>query len=236
MNVPRIDNPSDSSSFAASELYLVDLGEFDNLDLLDDFHQFGNMDASDMFLGDRDSCLVKNGSKMISDVEISTIDQPATSTSTDSELSAESSTKMRRRAQNRASQRAFRERKEKHLRSLKSTLEDLGEKHQRLLVSYSQQSEVVMRLKGRVADLHAQIAAFSAYSEQDMANLIFRVQRPRTPDFQQFDAFSFSSTSAQPTRRRIFSQSLASDGNGLDKLPSLEASNLPEFEDLLNLP
>ncbi|EXJ74506.1 uncharacterized protein A1O5_02802 [Cladophialophora psammophila CBS 110553] len=275
MNVPRMDNPSDSSSFATSELYLVDLGEFDNLDLLDDFHQFGNMDVSDMLLGDGDGCLVKNGSKMISDVEISAIDQPATSTSTDSEQSAESSTKMvsqvampsksvhseelrvsqkmplsfdrlkqksnktglqRRRAQNRASQRAFRERKEKHLRSLKSTLTDLGEKHQRLLVSYSRQSEVVMKLKGRIADLHAQIAAFSASSEQDTTNLIFRVQRPHTPDFQQFDAFSFSSTSAQASHHRVFSQSRASDGNGLDKLPSLEASNLPEFEDLLNLP
>src|SRR5258708_33057856 len=43
----------------------------------------------------------------------------------------------RRRAQNRASQRAFRERKEKHVKGLEHQLEDLHEKHQDLLQSFN---------------------------------------------------------------------------------------------------
>ena len=45
--------------------------------------------------------------------------------------------KQRRRAQNRASQRAFRERKEKHVQQLEHQLEELETKHRELSQSYS---------------------------------------------------------------------------------------------------
>ena len=46
----------------------------------------------------------------------------------------------RRRAQNRASQRAFRERKEKHAQDLQKQLDELAEKHSELQVSYDRLS------------------------------------------------------------------------------------------------
>ncbi|OQU94106.1 hypothetical protein CLAIMM_00517 isoform 1 [Cladophialophora immunda] len=232
MNASHLDP---LSTFVPSELFLVDPGEFGNLDLLDEFHQFGSMDVPDMFPGGIDGSVDSNGLNLMDDVEASPIEQPKTSTSTDSEQSAVSSTKMRRRAQNRASQRAFRERKEKHLKSLKSTLENLGEKHQRLLDSYSQQAQIVTKLEGRIAYLHAQIAAFSTYSEQDMPP-IFRVPKPPSTEFDQFDAFSLTTLPVSAGRHSVFRQSRMSDSTQLDRLPTLESIDLPEFEDLLNLP
>lgn len=81
-----------------------------------------------------------------------------------SSSSADFYCQQRRRAQNRASQRAFRERKEKHMRSLKLMLNNLGEKHRTLLESYSQQSEVAMKLRTRVAELDAETKALSRAS------------------------------------------------------------------------
>ena len=46
--------------------------------------------------------------------------------------------RIRRRAQNRASQRAFRERKEKHVQQLEAQLADLEAKHRKLERSYSE--------------------------------------------------------------------------------------------------
>jgi len=59
----------------------------------------------------------------------------------------------RRRAQNRVSQRAFRERKERYVKSLERQLEELRQKHQKLLQSYSQKAEEAIRLNTRVAEL-----------------------------------------------------------------------------------
>ncbi|KAJ9293141.1 transcriptional regulator family: bZIP [Paecilomyces variotii] len=59
----------------------------------------------------------------------------------------------RRRAQNRASQRAFRERKEKHVKGLENQLRDLHEKHQALINSYSRQADEVRRLNERIKSL-----------------------------------------------------------------------------------
>ncbi|KAK2818448.1 hypothetical protein FQN49_007891 [Arthroderma sp. PD_2] len=60
---------------------------------------------------------------------------------------------LRRRAQNRASQRAFRERKEKHVKGLESQLQTLHEQYQNLLQSYNSQANEVDSLKKRVQEL-----------------------------------------------------------------------------------
>ncbi|KAH8695555.1 hypothetical protein BGW36DRAFT_382903 [Talaromyces proteolyticus] len=65
--------------------------------------------------------------------------------------------KNRRRAQNRASQRAFRERKEKYIKSLESQLSGLQEEHTKLLDSHQQQTQVLDQMKGRVEELTAEI-------------------------------------------------------------------------------
>lgn len=69
----------------------------------------------------------------------------------------------RRRAQNRASQRAFRERKDRHLKGLEYQLENLGEKHHDLMQSYMKQSESVMKLNSRLAELRGQIGAIKSH-------------------------------------------------------------------------
>jgi hypothetical protein len=202
------------------------------------------------------------------DVVMSPFDQPvtstSTSTSTDSDRSPKSNTKMvrwsrassldlpnaawmqRRRAQNRASQRAFRERKERHVRNLKATLEGIGDKHRKLLETYSQQSEAVTKLKNRIAELNAQIAALSTQSDgalDDNNNLNFQHQKGCQADFDQFDAFSFSLKPSGPANTLFLGgQGQIPNPNpnpgttlvDMFQLPAYE--NLPEFEDLLNSP
>ncbi|OAP63982.1 hypothetical protein AYL99_03209 [Fonsecaea erecta] len=237
MNASHIENLSNASTLTPVDLFLVDPGRYGDLELQDEFRRFTNVDSPEAFSGDdAGDSIGMNGLNLVGDVEVSATEQSTMSPSTDSELPAESRSKMRRRAQNRASQRAFRERKEKHLRSLKSTLENLAEKHQKLLDSYSQQSEIVAKLKGRVADLYTQLAALSTYSEQDTDTAIFRIPRPLTTEFQQFDAFSFPPLSAPAGRHSTFRQSQVLDSAELDRLSTLEANDLLGFDDLLNMP
>ena len=141
----------------------------------------------------------------------------------------------RRRAQNRASQRAFRERKERHVRGLKAALETLGDKHRKLLGSYSQQSEAAMTLKSRIAELNAQIATFSVRPEQEQISFLPQPQKGYRPGFHQFDAFSFSSRPPD-NQDIIFWQNQSRDSPGVDMLKLPVSEHLPGFEDLLNLP
>jgi len=91
---------------------------------------------------------------------------------------------MRRRAQNRASQRAFRERKEKHVKGLEHQLEDLHEKHQDLLQSYTRQADEVSKLNGRISELTTQLHALRSCQDQSFSEMLL-------PDkFDKFDAFS----------------------------------------------
>ncbi|KIW94306.1 uncharacterized protein Z519_05622 [Cladophialophora bantiana CBS 173.52] len=91
---------------------------------------------------------------------------------------------LRRRAQNRASQRAFRERKEKHVKGLERQLEDLHEKHQDLLQSYTRQADEVTKLNGRIAELTAELNALRSCQDQSFSEMLM-------PDkFDKFDAFS----------------------------------------------
>ncbi|KIW99768.1 uncharacterized protein Z518_10696 [Rhinocladiella mackenziei CBS 650.93] len=91
---------------------------------------------------------------------------------------------LRRRAQNRASQRAFRERKEKHVKGLEHQLEDLHEKHQDLLQSYTRQADEVTKLNNRIAELTAELTALRSCQDQSFSEMLM-------PDkFDKFDAFS----------------------------------------------
>ena len=90
----------------------------------------------------------------------------------------------RRRAQNRASQRAFRERKEKHVKGLERQLEDLHEKHQDLLQSYTRQADEVTRLNNRIVDLNGELNTLRNCQDQSFSEMLM-------PDkFDKFDAFS----------------------------------------------
>ncbi len=141
----------------------------------------------------------------------------------------------RRRAQNRASQRAFRERKDRHLRSLKATLETLGNKHSKLRESYSQQSEAIVALKGRIAELQSQITTFSVQDEPEYNIFNSHPQTEYHPEFRHFDAFSHSSIPSNNVDV-IFWQNQNRHASRFDmlQLPALE--HLPGFEDLLDLP
>jgi len=91
---------------------------------------------------------------------------------------------LRRRAQNRASQRAFRERKEKHVKGLEHQLEDLHEKHQDLLQTYTRQADEVGKLNNRIAELSAELNALRTCQDQSFSEMLM-------PDkFDKFDAFS----------------------------------------------
>jgi predicted nuclease with TOPRIM domain len=90
----------------------------------------------------------------------------------------------RRRAQNRASQRAFRERKEKHVKGLENQLEDLHEKHQDLLQSFSRQAGEVSRLNSRISELNAELNALRSCQDQSFSEMLMPEK------FDKFDAFA----------------------------------------------
>ncbi|KAK2764446.1 hypothetical protein FQN54_009140 [Arachnomyces sp. PD_36] len=100
-------------------------------------------------------------------VTVEFIDYSASSSGADDKPSKKSVTRngnlrttnmhQRRREQNRASQRAFRERKEKHVKGLQDQLESLQEKHQSLVQSYSQQANKVVELNERIGELTQEI-------------------------------------------------------------------------------
>jgi hypothetical protein len=56
----------------------------------------------------------------------------------------------RRRAQNRASQRAFRERKERHVKNLEQQLEDLHQRYEEVLHAYALQKEEIANLRAEL--------------------------------------------------------------------------------------
>ena len=76
----------------------------------------------------------------------------------------------RRRAQNRASQRAFRERKEKHAQDLQCQLDELEAKHKALLASYqkldttnAKLTQELDQLRAKITDVHS--SRTDAYNE-----------------------------------------------------------------------
>jgi len=139
--------------------------------------------------------------------------------------------KVRRRAQNRASQRAFRERKEKHVKGLETQLEALNERHQDLLVSYTKQADNIVRLSSHIAQLQAQIKTFKVSHEQKpLTGGNGPALLPAT-----FDAFVFPGT---PGVMLYDGDEVNFDENEPDDpiaKPGPDDS-LPLFEDLLALP
>lgn len=65
----------------------------------------------------------------------------------------------RRREQNRASQRAYRDRKEKQLKALEVQIAQWQAKHQGLCSSYSKQTSEVRKLKSQIEELTSKIIA-----------------------------------------------------------------------------
>jgi hypothetical protein len=118
---------------------------------------------------------------------------------------------------------------------LKATLETLVDKHRKLLDSYSQQSETLLKLKGRITELHAQIAIFSIQSGRENGSFSFSYPTGHAPEFQQFDAFSFSSEPPSNQRAVNWDGEHVNNAGGNVSLYSF-SSDLPEFEDLLNVP
>lgn len=68
----------------------------------------------------------------------------------------------RRREQNRQSQRAYRDRKEKHQRDLEAQIAAWKEKHEKLVTSYTAQTEEVSQLKAQVDELNSKIMALQS--------------------------------------------------------------------------
>ena len=77
----------------------------------------------------------------------------------------------RRRAQNRASQRAFRERKEKHVQHLEQQLEDLDTKHRTLAKSYDELDSTHETLKSEVKQLRSELQSIKSSRESSIAEI-----------------------------------------------------------------
>ncbi|OJD14137.1 hypothetical protein AJ78_05486 [Emergomyces pasteurianus Ep9510] len=95
----------------------------------------------------------------------------------------------RRRAQNRASQRAFRERKERHLKSLENKLQDLHSKHQNLLQSYHQRTDEVQQLNSRIQQLTTELDILRSAADGTIDEIL-------TPD--KFDIVPYPMPASSP--------------------------------------
>lgn len=99
----------------------------------------------------------------------------------------------RRREQNRSSQRAYRERKERHQKELEGQISQWQQKHQMLSRSYSQQTEEVRRLKSQIEQLNGEISSLQSGLPTLCGSLC---QSP-----QEFDLVPFFNPSPQGTPR-----------------------------------
>lgn len=78
--------------------------------------------------------------------------------------------RIRRRAQNRASQRAFRERKEKHVQHLEHELEQLESKHQHLAKSYTDLDSRHAEAQSELVQLRIELASLRGSREGSMVD------------------------------------------------------------------
>ncbi|KAL4864083.1 hypothetical protein BDV12DRAFT_201451 [Aspergillus spectabilis] len=84
--------------------------------------------------------------------------QSPTTTSSDGPIGDKSK---RRREQNRNAQRAYRERKEKYIKSLLKHIDDMNRNQARLSESYETMRQEALRLQGQVEDLKSQLEIWS---------------------------------------------------------------------------
>ena len=85
---------------------------------------------------------------------------------------------------NRASQRTFRERKEKHVKDLERQLEELYGKHQNLLSSYDKQTNEVLKLRDTIEALTAELSKVRYYQTIEW------YEHSMTLEFENFDVYS----------------------------------------------
>ena len=90
-----------------------------------------------------------------------------------------------------------------------------------------------MNLRGRIAELHGQIASFSWQSERELGTIQVQCQHNEVPEFHQFDAFSFP---LKPLRNQRLTHWQSQPPTSLEALQLPPSQQLPEFEDLLVLP
>ncbi|KAL9604007.1 MAG: hypothetical protein Q9219_000769 [cf. Caloplaca sp. 3 TL-2023] len=102
-----------------------------------------------------------------------------------------SNMRIRRRAQNRASQRAFRERKEKHVQHLEQELETLEAKHCNLMKSHSHLGETNDKLKQEVESLRAEIKTLKMFGDGGGSSSSLLGSPVSSSDFDQFDTDGF---------------------------------------------
>jgi hypothetical protein len=76
-------------------------------------------------------------------------------------ISARPNIIQRRREQNRNAQRAYRERKEKYIKSLLKHIDDMNQNQVRLSESYETMRQEALRLQGQVEDLKSQLEIWS---------------------------------------------------------------------------
>ncbi|KAM5455146.1 hypothetical protein MaudCBS49596_001786 [Microsporum audouinii] len=120
-----------------------------------------------------------------------------------------SSMHLRRRAQNRASQRAFRERKEKHVKGLESQLQALHEQHQSLLQSYNSQANEIESLRKRVQELMKlpNNVQFSDSSTSPICNSSCSSSSPGFTTPNKFEMPTFT-TNSYPTPEPFYDKSI----------------------------
>lgn len=84
-------------------------------------------------------------------------------------------TKQRRRAQNRASQRAFRDRKEKHVKEVEARLQELEGKYSDLSQSYETLQTEYVRAKQQLDKLNVEEGARDSQSSSSPRDSLFLV-------------------------------------------------------------
>lgn len=96
---------------------------------------------------------------------------------------ADSGMQQRRRAQNRASQRAFRERKEKHVQNLEHQLQELETKHRELSQSYSDLDSNHRELKAEADVLRHELNSLRRSSSQHHSSASTATSREGSVDW-----------------------------------------------------
>ncbi|MCJ1272367.1 hypothetical protein MMC21_000153 [Puttea exsequens] len=100
-----------------------------------------------------------------------------------------SNMRIRRRAQNRASQRAFRERKEKHVQHLEHELEELESKHRTLTKSYTDLDSNHAQLQQEVKALKSELEVVKSSRESSVNASDATSQQPQQQQGQSSEGF-----------------------------------------------
>jgi signal transduction protein with GAF and PtsI domain len=113
----------------------------------------------------------------------------------------------RRRAQNRVSQQAFRERKEAYILGMKKQLGTLTVKHAELTSYYMQQCQIIEQLHTRMAEINAELNTLRSAQARSLE------QQTYWNNFAALDAFTstpnpaFSQANSQPAANAMVSTS-----------------------------